>query len=114
LHIKVHAANIHDTIAAPDILKETFEKYSTIIGVSADAGYRGATENFVIDNGKIIHISTKHQDGWIVLAKRWIVERTFGWLNGFRRLSKDYEISLTTAENYIRISHLFTLVSRIS
>ena len=41
----------------------------------------------------IIEISERIAEEWAVLAKRWVVERTFAWLNHFRRLSKDYEFS---------------------
>ena len=39
--------------------------------------------------------------GFTVLPKRWIVERTFGWLGRYRRLSKDYEFFTQTGENLI-------------
>jgi len=41
---------------------------------------------------KTIEISERIAPGWVVLAKRWIVERTLAWFNSSRRLSKDYEI----------------------
>ncbi|MCL2373282.1 MAG: IS5 family transposase, partial [Defluviitaleaceae bacterium] len=44
--------------------------------------------------------------------KRWIVERTFAWANNFRRLSKDYEISTSSAENMFMLSHISTLLRR--
>ena len=50
-----------------------------------------------------LHISERITDEWAILPKRWIVERTFAWLNNFRRLSKDFEILPATAENMIRI-----------
>ena len=37
------------------------------------------------------------KDGWSLLPKRWVVERTFAWLNHFRRLAKDYEIAVKSA-----------------
>lgn len=50
----------------------------------------------------------KNQRGFEVIPKRWIVERTFGWLNRFRRLSKDYEEQPQTSEVIVLIamSHL--------
>lgn len=42
--------------------------------------------------------------GFQVVSKRWIIERTFAWLDNFRRLSKDYEILTSSAENMIRIA----------
>ena len=46
-------------------------------------------------------------------VKRWIVERTFAWLNHSRRLSKDYELTLVSAESLIKISHIHTLLKRL-
>jgi len=45
-----------------------------------------------------------------VLPKRWVVERTFGWLNGFRRLSKDYEIRTSSEEANLVISNSCVLL----
>ena len=47
-----------------------------------------------------------------VLPIRWIVERTFAWLGNFRRLSKDYEILTSTAENMVRIAMLRITVAK--
>ena len=51
--------------------------------------------------------------GFQVLPKRWVVERTFAWLNCLRRLSKDYETSCCSAETMIMISHTATLLKRL-
>lgn len=110
--VVVHSATIHDSKAAfPAIerLKFRFPRLKTII---ADGGYRGKLA------GKI-----KKSFGWIlqvvlrsdttknfeVLPKRWIVERTLSWFEGFRRLSKDYEVLTETSEHMIMIA--MTLVS---
>ena len=58
-------------------------------------------------------MQTKEQKGFQVLPKRWVVERTFAWLNGSRRLSKDYETSCCSAETMIMISHAATLLNRL-
>ena len=54
---------------------------------------------------KGIEISERIKEGWAVIAKRWVVMRTFAWLNYFRNLSKDCEIAVTSAENIIMIVH---------
>jgi putative transposase len=48
---------------------------------------------------KIVEISKKISQKWAIIAKRWIVERTFAWINNFRQTSKDYEIYTTWFEN---------------
>ena len=114
LHASVHEANIHDTVAGCDVFAKAVEKYPSLQGVCADAGYRKTMENFVRDTLKrTIEISTRISNEWAVVAKRWIVERTFAWLNHFRRLSKDYEISVAAAENIIMIAHSMLLLRRL-
>ncbi|MCP4418345.1 MAG: transposase, partial [Chloroflexi bacterium] len=48
--------------------------------------------------------------GFHVLPRRWVVERTFGWLNNYRRLSKDYEELPATSESliYLAMSHIMS------
>ena len=50
---------------------------------------------------------------WEKLPWRWVVERTLSWLNHSRRLSKDYEISVSSAEAMVNISHFHTLIKRL-
>lgn len=115
MHVKVHAANIHDTVAGCKVFEEALKKHSTIKGVCADAGYRKTMENYVKTTlKKTIEISTRITPGWAIIAKRWVVERTFAWLNHFRRLSKDYEISIINQETNIMIAHSMTLIKRLS
>jgi putative transposase len=115
LNVKVHAANIHDTISGGEVFKRALEKYPTIQGVCADAGYRKTMEEFVCNVlEKSIDISQRIAREWSVLAKRWIVERTFAWFNHFRRLSKDYEITVKSAENMVMIAHSMLLLKRLN
>jgi len=115
LHVKVHAANIHDTISGCDVFGVALQKYPSLKGVCADAGYRKTMEEFVEKSlKKTILISERITPGWAILAQRWIVERTFAWFNNFRRLSKDYEIAVKSAENTIMIAHSITLLKRLS
>jgi putative transposase len=101
----VHAANIHDTISGCNIFKETSDKYPSILAFSADAGYRGTSKDYVQDTlNLMIDISKKIKDEFTILPKRWIVERTFAWINNFRRASKDFEILTSSAENIVRIA----------
>jgi len=114
LAVDVHAANIHDTVGGCTVLERAVWKYFTITGGSADEGYRKTFEIYGTALGLDIHISKKIKSEWSVLPKRWVVERTFGWLNGSRRLSKDYEITVDAQKNYVLISHMATLLKRIA
>ncbi|WP_367025868.1 IS5 family transposase [Methylococcus sp. ANG] len=107
LHVQVHAANLHDTVGACEVLRRAAEKHPGLQAFSGDAGYRGTAVRFVDETlGLTLHISEKIKDGFAVLPKRWVVERTFAWLGSFRRLAKDVEILTATAENMIRIAML--------
>jgi putative transposase len=89
------------------VLQRTAKKYSSLEAFCGDAGYRGTTVSFVEQTwGLTLHSVTKLGEGFTVLPKRWIVERIFAWLGGFRRLAKDFEILTATAENRIRIAML--------
>ena len=113
LKVKVHAANIHDTVSGGEVFKGAVEKYPAILGCHADAGYRKTFEAFVLSLGLTVKISEKiAPKGWAVLAQRWVVERTLGWLNNSRRLSKDYEIKADSSESMVYISHIATLLRR--
>jgi transposase len=115
LHVKVHAANIHDTVAGCGVFEEALRAYPRLKGVCADAGYRKTFEIGVQQVlKKTVAISARIQPGWAILPKRWVVERTFAWLNHFRRLAKDYEIAIQSAENNIMIAHAILLIRRFA
>jgi len=115
LHAEVHAANISDTKAACNVMTRGVEKYPTIEAFSGDAGYCGTAVLFAKEVlGLPLHISKRIKDGWAVLPKRWVVERTFSWLNNFRRLSKDFEKLTATAENMIRIAMIKIMLAKFA
>ncbi len=102
---------MHDTKIGGYLLEETLRKYPEIKAFSCDQGYRGTCVRYVEDVlKKVIFVSKKIKD---VLPTRWIVERTFAWFNGFRRLSKDYEIYTASQENIIRISMIKLLLDKL-
>jgi putative transposase len=112
--VKVHAANTHDTKGAIDVLDRVKEKFPTIEGFSADAGYQGTTVEHVEKTMNLkIEISKKIKDEWAILAKRWVVERTFAWINNARRMAKDFEILTYASENMIRISLIQMMLDRL-
>jgi putative transposase len=113
LAIVVHAANIHDTKSGINPAKKAYKKYRTIQKFCGDDGYRKSFEEAVSEQlGLGVDISKRIKPEFEVLPLRWIVERTFGWTNHSRRLSKDYEIKTEHEENMFMISHLHTLLRR--
>jgi putative transposase len=53
------------------------------------------------------------QVGFVVQPKRWIVERTFGWLNRSRRLSKDYERTIESSEAFVKVAMIHLMARRL-
>lgn len=111
----MHKANQHDTKIGYWVAALAVFCYSTIKRFCADKGYRGTfVSNLNQLFGLGVDISEKIKpQGWQVEPKRWVVERTFAWLNNSRRLSKDYEILTCSSEAMIKISHCHTLLKRL-
>jgi len=111
----VHAANIHDTKSGILAAKKVYEKYPTIKKFCGDAGYRKSFEEAVLaEMGLGVDISERISPKFEIIPKRWVVERTFGWLGNSRRLSKDYEITTKSEETFVIISHLRILLRRFA
>lgn len=90
----VHAANIADTKGGTPLLEDVKDKVPRLKKILIDHAYKGT---FSAAAGQILGVETEvaakpeSTKGFIPIAKRWVVERTFAWLNFYRRLSKDYE-----------------------
>jgi transposase len=110
----VHSAGIQDRVAARAVLIRLFCRFDTITTVFADGGYTGTLIDWAKEMfGYTVQIVKRaEQKGFQVLPKRWIVERTFAWLNWSRRLSKDYELRHTSAETMIHIAFAHLLLRR--
>jgi transposase len=111
----VHSAGIQDRVAARAVLLRLFCRFDSLTTVFADGGYTGTLIDWAKQmfgyTVKIVKRNEQHL--FRVLPKRWIVERTFAWLNWSRRLSKDYELRHTSAETtvYIASAHLLRRVA---
>ena len=71
---------------------------------------RGLKRTYKID----LEVTDYQGKGFQVVAKRWVVERAFSWLIGYRRHSKDYEVLTRNSEAMIQISMIATLVRRLA
>jgi len=114
----VHPANVQDRDGAPAVVTLACASYPTIAHLFADGGYAGEKlENALrkID-GPTIEIVKRPNDakGFVIVARRWVVERTLAWLNRCRRLAKDWEASVTSAEAWLLIASTRQLVRRIA
>ena len=114
LAVIVHSAGIQDRVAARAVLMRLFCRFDGIAKVFADGGYTGKLIGWAKDMfGYDVEVVKRHElHKFQVLPKRWIVERTFAWLNWSRRLSKDYELRHTSAETMIHIACAHLLLRR--
>jgi putative transposase len=108
LVVWVHAANVYDGKAARQVLTNLFVLLHTVKIIWADCGYSGAELlDWVLLQFKC-HLTVvkrkKGTQGFHVLPRRWVVERTFAWLGRSRRLSKDYERKPTSSETQVYIA----------
>ena len=84
--------------------------------VWVDGGYRGLVIEWVKSRfGYLLEVVLRSDDmkGFVVLPRRWVVERTFAWLNNHRRLSKDYERYTKTSETMIQIAMMRLMLRRL-
>ena len=96
----VHTADIQDRDGAPGLIESVRSSYPTLVKLFADGGYAGeklATALSQIE-GLTLEIVKRsdHAEGFVVLAKHWIVERTLAWLNRCRSLAKDWETCIAS------------------
>lgn len=113
----VHAANIQDRDGAKQVLNEVKDGLPRLRLIWADGGYAGQLIDWVKENcGWVLEIVKRDPDakGFQVLPRRWVVERTFGWLGRYRRLSKDYEYLPETSEAFIRIAMTRLMLRRLT
>lgn len=114
----VHKADIQDRDGARITIDEVLERFPSLRHFFADGGYRGKTlADFVGHyDGRTIEITKRPDDatGFVVIAKRWIVERTFAWLNRCRRLAKDWETSILSSESWIYIASIRMISRRLA
>lgn len=114
LAVVVHAADIQDRDGAKLVFEKLKGRFHRLQIMWADGGYAGKLVLWVKDAFRWTLEIVKRSDdmsGFVVLPKRWIVERTFGWLGRYRRLSKDYEERTDNSEAMILIA-MTNLMSR--
>jgi putative transposase len=110
----VHEANIQDRDGARLVLKKLKGKFARLTLIWADGGYAGKLIEWTKSlAGWTLQIVKRSDDttGFKVLPRRWVVERTFGWIGRYRRLSKDYEQLTATSETMILLT-MINLMSR--
>ena len=113
LIVVVHTANIQDRDGAKLVLKQVKDSFPRLKLIWADAGYSGQLVDWVNSVcGWILEIVKRSDDvkGFQVLPRRWVVERTFGWLGRYRRLSKDYEGLTKSSQAFIYAAMIHIMI----
>lgn len=128
----VGPASEQDRDGARPLLELVVAKYATLQKVFADNGYSGALVGWArdklsvdleivkrsddsntgawVEDGQAPHTAT----GFKLVKWRWIVERTFGWLGRYRRLSKDYEETIESSKAWITLGFIWLLARRLA
>ncbi len=117
LKVIVHRADIQDRDGAKLLLNKCKSIFVRIKMIWADSGYSGALVEWVKKRFNIeleIVKRDPNKKGFHLLKRRWVVERTFGWLNKCRRLSKDYEVLPRNSESFIYLAMISLMTKRIS
>ena len=114
----VHAADIQDRDGAPAVLKSILGRWPWLRHVFADGGYagpklEGALRKIAAFTLEIVRRSDAAM-GFVVLPRRGVVERTFAWLGRCRRLARDWEKSIASAEAWVFVAHIRLLTRRIA
>ena len=118
----VSSANTADVKAAPAVLVWVLELYPRIVKVLADQGYRGnlgqLIEQFFAQEGRQVELELSQRpteaQGFQVEAKRWIVERTWTWLENARSLTRDYERLPENHEGMIYVVMIRLMLRRLT
>ncbi len=116
--IDVHPAGMQDRDGAVRVIKEIRSLYPWLRRLFADGGYAGPKLAKKLRKlGKWTLEIVKRSDsakGFVLLPRRWVVERTFAWLNRCRRLAKDFEATIQSATAWIILAHIRLLTRRIA
>lgn len=110
LGLVTHTADIQDRDGAPDVLAQALETYPSLAHIFADGGYAGEKLRDALADldGPTIEIVKRPPGvtGFVVIARRWVVERTFAWFGRCRRLAKDWEGSIASADAWTLIASI--------
>jgi transposase len=115
MHAIVHPADIQDRDGGALVVATLFGLYPFLLKLYADGGYRGPVFQNAVRaamaslNVEIVKRSDQAK-GFVVLPKRWVVERTFAWLNRCRRPAKDWECLNRKARAYVLLASIRLMV----
>lgn len=112
----VHPGDVQDRDGARDLLRTARRSFPFIERIFADAGYQGAKMAKAIANTgcwvlQIVKRSDLHK--FVVVPRRWVVERTFAWISRNRRLARDFERYAKTVVAFVRLAMIRIMLRRL-
>lgn len=113
----VHAADIQDRDGGVLLMGTLFGLYPFLLKLYADSGYQGpkfqAGLRTVLHQVKVEIVRRNELHKFLVLPKRWIVERSIAWLNRCRRLAKDWECLNRSAQTFLRWASIRLMLRKL-
>lgn len=116
LTVVVHSCDIQDPAGARLVFPTLSGRFPRLEKIWADSIYRGPLVEWVRELGWELEVveRPKGQKGFVLLPKRWVVERTLGWQGLCRRLSKDYEACPKSTEAWVCLSMIGLMLRRLT
>ena len=113
----VHPANVQDRDGAEPLLRQARRLFPFIERFIGDAGYQGPKMRAALARTgawtlEIVRRCDKHR--FVVLPKRWIVERTIGWVSRNRRLARNFERHCRIAAAFVRLAMIRIMLRRLA
>ena len=117
LGVVVHPADVQDRDGAEAVLRQARRQFPFVERIIGDAGYQGPRMAAAVARTgcwtiEIVRRCDKHR--FVVLPKRWIVERTLGWISHHRRLARDFERHCRIAEAFVRMAMIRIMLRRMA
>ena len=115
LNVDVHAADIQDRDGAETLLRQARRRFPFIERIVADGGYAGPKMSALVartGDWKLQIVKRSDVRGFVVLPKRWIVERTLAWISRNRRLCRDYERHTRIAVAFVKLAMIRIMLRR--
>ena len=94
MRVEVHGADVQDRDGAKSLLQRSRSLYPFVERVFADGGYAGKLVVWAKNKTNLVLEIVRRMpwaEGFVVIKRRWVVERTFAWIMKCRRLVRDYE-----------------------
>ena len=118
MHALVHAADVQDRDGGALVMATLFGSFPFLLKLYADGGYRGpefrqAVGKVIADVNVEIVKRSDQVKGFVVLPRRWVVERTFVWLGRCRRLAKDWECLSRKALAFLRLASIRLMLRKL-